>query len=557
MRTVRTALFAFLAIGIASTALAQYGLYGSPETVLLPQPQASPYATPAYPTPTYATPSNYPTTATPAVASVPSQTSYQAPAFCQPPALPYAPGTTQAYAPAQPQYGAAAQPRYGYPAQRPAAAAYQPYQAGSQYRYPSPAVRAPVRTAAVQPATPLQPIPAPSAVPTTSNLTPETLPAPQGSGIMNQMLSEQPDDACNGGCGVYGGAVGQYEQAACGAMAGGCYGDVGCGEGYCPWYASVSALILGRSDGRRVWTSYEDGHEEVQLTNSDFSMPWRWGGEVRLGRRFCCACTPYAIEGAFWTTESFLGTQTTSLYPDAYVSTPLNITHIYFDLPGGTTYATALFTGAQSHTLERRDEVYNCEINLIREQLAWAYDSPWDIGWSVGVRYFRFQDSLMFSSVSNLGDYEAYFKDTTTNNLIGAQFGFDAAYNVGRGIRLFITPKVGIYDNLLDGDFSAKARPTGGDYVDGNVDVTGYSNFPVHGTGNGIAFLTQIDLGADWQFSRNWSVRAGYRVVAVSGIGTADDQFPQYLCDTPDIRNIQHTSSLILHGAFAGLTYNF
>jgi hypothetical protein len=37
----------------------------------------------------------------------------------------------------------------------------------------------------------------------------------------------------------------------------------------------------------------------------------------------------------------------------------------------------------------------------------------------------------------------------------------------------------------------------------------------------------------------------------------ADDQFPQYIVDMPEIAHIDNHSSLLLHGAFAGLTYNF
>ena len=61
--------------------------------------------------------------------------------------------------------------------------------------------------------------------------------------------------------------------------------------------------------------------------------------------------------------------------------------------------AAAWFFGSESQTLARRDEFHNVEINLIREQLAWACDSPWDIGWSCGVRYFRFQEDLCYSAV--------------------------------------------------------------------------------------------------------------------------------------------------------------
>jgi hypothetical protein len=385
--------------------------------------------------------------------------------------------------------------------------------------------------------------------------------------MMDQMLTEQNSAApcnngyANGNCnGAYRGAINQYEQSACGPGAEACGYDGSCYS--CPWYGSVSALVLGRSDGRRIWTSYLDGHAETQLTNTQFGMPWKWGGEAQFGRRFCCGCTPYALEATFWSTEAFSGTKVTDLYTGQttpqYVSTPLQIGFINFDFGGGNICpATDIFSGAQSHTLTRRNEFYDFEINLLREQMAWACDSPWDIGWSVGVRYFRFQESLAFSAISHDGDMSAYFRDTATNNLLGVQFGFDAAYNVARCVRLFITPSVGIYDNFLDSTFEAKGRQGSGAYVNGTVDVPGYSSFPANGSTNGIAFLTQIDVGADWQFSRNWSARAGYRVLAITGVALADDQFPQYLCDTPDMGNPQHCSSLVLHGAFGGLTYNF
>ena len=134
---------------------------------------------------------------------------------------------------------------------------------------------------------------------------------------------------------------------------------------------------------------------------------------------------------------------------------------------------------------------------------------------------------------------------------MGVQFGFDAAYCLGCGVRFFISPKVGIYDNFMDSNFQART----GDWINGHTDD--YGSFPACGTKNGLAFLTQIDVGVDWQFSRCWSARAGYRVVAITGVALADSQFPQYINDIPDIQNVQHTDSLVLHGAFFGITYNF
>ena len=123
-------------------------------------------------------------------------------------------------------------------------------------------------------------------------------------------------------------------------------------------------------------------------------MAWEWGGEVRFGHRFCCNCVPYAIEATYWTTQDLTGCRSTC-YPGDVVNTPLDVDFIAFN---GTT-ANNWFNGAIEQDLSRRDEFHNLEMNLIRDQLACACDSPWDIGWSVGIRYFRFADYLTYTSI--------------------------------------------------------------------------------------------------------------------------------------------------------------
>lgn len=537
MKVFRIALLATFVVCSASAAWAQYGLYGSPETLTLPQQ------------PSNALPS-YPNTGVPAVAS-PAYPTYYYPQQPQYAAPAQRPAAAASY-PYQPYQAAYPQGSYRYPAQMPAAAMYQPYQAGAQYRYPVPASNAygrpAMRTASLAqpPQPPAMPVPvepanlAPAASP--EYVGPNGAVVPQGPGLVDQMVREQGAWNNGGSCGAYGGACSPYGDGAC---------DAFCGQGgCCPWYASFSALVLGRSDARRVWTSYATDDETEQLTNTDFPMEWKWGGEVRFGRRFCCNCVPYAVEGVYWTTEPFTAHRYTT-NPGNYVSTPLVVTPMTFDGVAAQNW----FDGAQEHRLWRRNEFHNFEINLVREQLAWACDSPWDIGWSIGVRYFRFREDLTFGSLragAQWGDLadEAYFSDTITNNLLGVQFGFDAAYCLFDGVRAFISPKVGLYNNYIESNFAAHT----GDGINGEGP---YGSFPVHASKNGIGFLTQIDAGVDWQFARNWSARVGYRVVALTGMGLADDQFPQYMVDIPDIANIQHTSSLVLHGAFFGLTYNF
>jgi len=525
MKTVPWAMTLCVALCGTTAAWGQYGLYGSPETLSI-SPQETGYSADS-------APASYPATTTPSATAYAPQPAYQPMPFA--PQQPYPP-----YLQPYPSYQPAAPQGYSYPAQPAAVGAYQPYQPGAQYRYPGPAVRPSMRTAALEPPAALPP---PAAMPVAPR--PYDPLAPQSPSVMNQML---PAQTRGGGCdcGVYRGAVGCDEQAACGQA---------CCDSQCPWYASVTALVLSRTDGRRMWFACDGQQETHQLADSQFPMAWRWGGEARFGRRFCCGCVPYALEARYWTFDAFTGyrnIQASSLPAGHTIDTILNMNYLNF---GGVAY-NHWFKGADAVTLDRRNECHNVEINLVREQLAWASDSPWDIGWSIGVRYFRFQEELTYGSLA--GGYDpnnpanwAYFSDNIANNLIGAQFGFDAAYNLCPSLRVFIAPQVGIYNTYMQGKFRVET----GDGIPGRSPQFGA--YPVSSNKNGIAFLTQIDMGVDWQFTRNWSARAGYRVVAVTGLALADAQFPQYIIDKPEGENIQHYARLVLHGAFLGLTYNF
>ncbi len=124
MKYLRIALFAVLAGCSSSVVWAQYGLYGSPEAIRVPQPNADLGYSPL---PTY-----YPATAAPVLQ--PASTAAFQPALtpaAQPASAPVpVPVPVPAYYPPQTQYRPMFQPQYGYPPQSQATAMYQPYQPG-------------------------------------------------------------------------------------------------------------------------------------------------------------------------------------------------------------------------------------------------------------------------------------------------------------------------------------------------------------------------------------------------------------------------------------------
>lgn len=530
----------FAAVGAWSTdALGQYGMYGPPEMIDLP------------PTQTAIRPSQ----GGPAGTAYPDQWA----ARPAPNASAY-PATYPAAAPAQPLY---AEPRYAPapPPEAPQAAYARPIPAyGFEAPAPmpvAPPVPAPPALPAPNPPVP-PPTPAPARSPSDAPSVPELVPQPApNANLLDQMLRE-PDSggAAFGNCGSDKSPLAQ----AVGNDCGGCAPDGSCAAAcdYCPWYASVTGLIMTRDEPNRFWFSADANNNPDQVLNTnDAHLKWSGGGEVRFGRRFCCGT--WALEAAYWTLDPFNGQA--SYHLDTGLNTPIVLDQVWFyNNAADWDMAADLIDGAIEHRIWRRNEFHSVEVNLLRTGMLCDPHHPLDVNWGVGVRWFRFAEELGFAALHD-GTWgadptrEAYIVNDLTNDLVGLQFSVDLQYYVRPNWRIFATPRFGVYNNHLDQNFrvyrgdGVVASPQPGSGVAGA--------YPVRASSDTLSFLTQVDLGVDWRFARNWSAGVGYRVLVATGMGLADNQVPAYLIDLPEVGHIQHNGQLILHGAFANLTYNF
>lgn len=554
-----------IAAGQTVAVQAQYGLYGAPDPIRPPtapavrtaqpavQPQAAmtqPVAQPvlvyqAYPVAGAGQQAGYPVAGQ---APAPRPTVIPSPAPSPTYVAPAYPATTRpvqvpmvAMYPAQP---ASPAPMYAVPVAPPQYVAAEPAAAPAKVAAPSAPIEEP----------PLAPVP--QAAPATASPSPSDVlrPAPQpapADNLINSMLAPSvvpyPATACDTGCqggSYYTGGCSQFEQAACGRVpaASGC------------WYASAMMLVMGRDKPNGFWSSYEDGNAPNQLFKTDeLENAWQWGGEITLGRKFCCGCNWFGIQGTYWTLSS--NTSQAMVTHASGVSTPLTL----FPCRIAGDDARDWFDGAAAHRLRRRDEYHNVEVSLVgfRSQ-ACEYQSVWGLDWLMGFRFFRFEEELQFASLRAGGSWHtpthwAAIDDRITNSLYGFQIGAQADLRMTQSIKLFCTPKFGIYNNHIENTFAFYR----GDGVAADTNGTYPGGYPVQSSKDQISFLTEINLGVDWQFATNWSVRVGYRVLAATGIGLADNQVPPYIVDIPEIADIDTNGHLILHGAFVGLTYNF
>jgi len=398
---------------------------------------------------------------------------------------------------------------------------------------------------------PAQPVACPPKKPAPAAAPPPMIEPPQPApNVVEQMLEEP------GVCGP----AGAYGEALAGPCADEC---APCAE-FCQtnWYVSAAGLILGRNDANRVWTTFQ-ANDNANNTVLKFPSPsWEGGWEIRLGRRFCWCCQRWALEATYWGLVDMEG-DASGTNPNL-VSTTFDFTDVVYADPNILGLPVQLFDGALEHKAWRRNAFHSVELNLIHNRL-WEEGDWLDLDWMVGVRYFRFEEDLGFASRHHVGAWgsspteEGFLTDSIENNLIGFQLGFDASYALTSRLSVFCVPKIGIYDNHIHNRFDAyrgdgalfgpNPNPPVGNPVPGT--------FPVSSTTDALAFLTQIDVGLDWQFARQWDAFVGYRVVIATGIGLADNQYPHYIVDIPEIAEIDYNGELILHGGFAGLTYRF
>jgi len=362
--------------------------------------------------------------------------------------------------------------------------------------------------------------------------------APQGgSSVMNQMLEESNGWSVPGfagpGCGP-----GQP----CGEPCGPCFQP--------QWYVSAAGLFMTRDKANCLWTTFETLNNPNQIMRfNDAEVGWRGGFEVKIGRRFG-DCGQWSVEADYWRIDGFDGFASASI-ANWSVSTPLLVDEIEF---GGVT-GNLYFDGAAVHRIWRRDQFQNVEINLIRSPIEPNGGSLVDLQWLLGVRWFNFEESLIFGTETFTPEF-AYLSDRIRNNLIGVQAGLNLGCRLGYNWRLFADTKVGLYDNHIENTFDAyrgdgvvHAVPTVASGVPGQ--------FPVAASKDQFAVLTQIDAGLDWQFHPQWRAFAGYRLIAATGIGLADNQFLTYVVDLPEYERIKSNGNLLLHGGFAGLEFRF
>jgi hypothetical protein len=344
----------------------------------------------------------------------------------------------------------------------------------------------------------------------------------------------------------------------CGPCGPACCGD-GCGN----WFGGVYGLIMTRDEENDVWLSYDTlAVQSRTLTTRDAAMDWSGGFETRLGRYFNCCCN--AVEVVYW--GLFPNSQEGNVYEDLIdpLATILHVDEIGYDPDGnGTISIDSFYFQAQRHRLIRSYQAHNVEANLLGYGTSMCHPcSNLRLGWSAGVRYFRFDEGLEYATDPDEFEFdgdpeELAYNIDVVNHLIGFQVGGRMDYTIFNCLNTYVDSKVGLYGNHIE-HHQHIGGATGYAVVEEPTNPWFGEPILVDTTKDDVAFIAELNVGGSYQATRCLSIAGGYRAVALTGVALSTNQIPgDYLAALDSLRSVDSNGSLILHGAYAGLEFNY
>jgi len=352
-----------------------------------------------------------------------------------------------------------------------------------------------------------------------------------------------------------------------------------------PWFFSTNALFLNLRQGpSRLYSSPVSDPELKGLASEEIRMPSTGGYELGIGRYI--GCGKYAIGASYWglSPDASLARIDDSAFGPLATNLPFNV--LSSSQPGkieglylGLTPMSESFRNASEHRLESQREFHNLDMNFYwfatggsaRQPFAprcdtshsWTLsdqptgpNAPWchipsrlRLSLYSGVRWFQFQDAIDYRA------NDAYFQSDVRNDLWGLQTGAISHWSMTPRWSLWSNINAGVYNNrgtkrILAGNQAGLATvvsPGAGNGTSFDFDVSG----------NSTALLGETSTGLGWHIARGWTANVGYRVLGVSGIGTAESQIPSDFRIPSQSSSIQTSESLILHGFTLGAAYNF
>lgn len=314
--------------------------------------------------------------------------------------------------------------------------------------------------------------------------------------------------------------------------------------------AGVRALFMDRDYENSRFLSYNGAGGELFSNSADLST--MAGVETFFASRNC--------DGTGWEIRHW------SLLPDdadvtlagspVWATTTLTGLQWLTHGPSGAS-AWDIFNVGTTHRIYRENDIHNVELNLLRNGGCFTNRRGRQVNFELlgGVRWFQFDENFTYSAHGSFGGYPAalsYDLDVE-NTLLGLQLGARTETCITQKLRFSATTKVGLFNNHI----SAAQCICDENGIAPYVNTGAYTNTPYdfNDETDDFALLGELDLGVIYQLTCKSRLTVGYRAMGISNIALAPDQIPYDFRDVREIRQINSSGNLILHGGYAGLEW--
>ena len=194
-------------------------------------------------------------------------------------------------------------------------------------------------------------------------------------------------------------------------------------------------------------------------------------------------------------------------------------------------------------SLQRDFQYHNLELNwggtARGEQVTLEY--------LAGLRYFKASEGLALQ----MDDFSFIGHDD--NHLIGLQAGALLNWQPQQQLEIHAGVKFGVFVNSID--HQMRFQGANGFAYSGSDASTQQLNHALDTSD--VATLGQLDVGFTYHWSDRFRLTSGYRLVGVTGLSLTTNQLSQDLADLAENPSVHTNGSILLHGAYVGVEYDF
>ena len=296
----------------------------------------------------------------------------------------------------------------------------------------------------------------------------------------------------------------------------------------------VRGLVMNKDNNPIQPLAQGSGGQRITTQDADLDTPG--GFEAPLSKALPDQTRGELVYWGLFTS----GDSTTMEDVSSGIQTTLDISRLNYG-SNGDPLANQLQVSQVS--LQRDFQYHNLELNwggtARGEQVTLEY--------LAGLRYFKASEDLAMQM-------DAFsFVGQDDNHLLGLQAGALLNWQPQQQLEIHAGVKFGVFVNSID--HQMRFQGTNGFVYSGSDASTQQLNHALDTSD--VATLGQLDVGFTYHWSDRFRLISGYRMVGVTGLSLTTNQLSQDLADLAESPSVHTNGSILLHGTYVGMEYDF